>query len=414
MTRMLSELLDAAEPTFSTNVRGLEKVSGAPNADIQLTTAILQQTQSKLLKLGLDPHNTTGEELYRALEQRLLADDARLKEYMGLPVGASSPEVLAGVRRLVRGLDVPRSCFALKNSVAKRLLKTLAPAKTMKQLGYRSLESMLKHEPLPQLYTATLVHESPAWQRQLTEKYRTLRPSDFESRQIEIFYPTSRRWERLAEYFANRFHHTHATFKELGAVVVLPVTTDVPALGLTSVLLLLESFNDIRSSSTFLKLQQVKPDFGVLVSEVVSSEPLAAAELAGLKLPWRSLQHYFDTATGAYDAELFEPHVQPEDLKLAHAEVALAKTMPALEFWMGTAGLALVDRGQVVSLNMLDVALSAVNSLPFDERSLQHVRKTVWHDLLAHYLDQHNLEQVVAQLSDALVEPRAELAEELA
>lgn len=411
MTRLLSELLDAREPTFRLNVRELERASGNPSADIRLSTEILQQVQSKLRELGLDPQNTTGEELYAALQTRLLGDEQRLRQHLGLEESTSSVEVLSAVEKFVQSLDVPRSCFALRTSVAKRLLQAVPPKKSMKHLGYRSLDSMLKHEPLPQLFTAAALYEPAHWHKALMEKYRQLRPSDFETRRISLFYPTSKRWEALAEEFAATRRHTSIAFKELGAIVVLPVQAKLPAMAITTTLLLLDSMNDIRCSSAFLKLQQVKPDFGSLAGEVASGEPHTAAHLAGWRLPWRLLQRYYSSVRALYHPALFEPHVQPEDLQLIKAEEALAQQIPALEFWVGTPHLALVDRGQTVSLNMLDVALSAANSLSFEDRTAQHVQASVWQELLTRYLNPYNLELVVRQLSDEL-EPQMELSEE--
>jgi hypothetical protein len=413
MTKMLSELLAANEPTFSLNLRQLEKASGGPNADIRLSAQILQSTQAKLRDLGLDPANTNAEELYAALKRRLLDDDERLQEHLNLLAGASSPEVLASVRRLVRSLGIPKGCFGLRASSAKKLLRANPPPKAMKHLGYRSVESMLKHEPAAGIYAAAFLYESPSWQRQFFSKYKDLKPSDFESGQIEFFYPTSERWEKIAQDFVSRWHHNSISFKELGVVVVLPITEKIPALAITSVLFLLESINDIRSASTYFKLLQVKPDFGNLVAEAAGGGSSIMAQLAGIALPWQTLQQYYD-ASSSYNAALFEPHVQPEELKLAHAEEALAKAVPALEFWIGTSGLALVENGETVSLNMLDVAVSAVNDLPFADRSVQHARTRVWHDLLARYLNESSLTNVVNQLSGETGGQPAELAEELA
>src|SRR6185437_10999361 len=100
----------------------------------------------------------------------------------------------------------------------------------------------------------------------------------------------------------------------------------------------------------------------------------------------------------AYHPALFEPHVQPEDLRLAEAEKSLAKAIPALEFWQGTAGLAHVSSGQTVSLNMLDVALNTANQLAYEQRIVKYVREHVWGDIIVGYLRHRNLDYLVEQL----------------
>lgn len=67
MSQFLSELLEAAEPAFTLSLRQLEQISGAPSADIRLTTDIIGKVHLKLRELGLDPKDTTGQELYHAL-----------------------------------------------------------------------------------------------------------------------------------------------------------------------------------------------------------------------------------------------------------------------------------------------------------------------------------------------------------
>ncbi len=68
----------------------------------------------------------------------------------------------------------------LKASVAKRFLKKKPPKAAMKRLGYRSLESMFKHETAGQLYAAALICGSESWQRTFRDQYAKLTPSDFE------------------------------------------------------------------------------------------------------------------------------------------------------------------------------------------------------------------------------------------
>lgn len=409
---MLSELLGAREPYFRLNVRQLERASGDPSADIRLSADITHQVQAKIRDLNLNPHDTTCEELYSALKVRLAEDEHRLRDYLGLGDDAASLIVLAATQRLVNQFDIPKDCFALKFSVAKRLLKAVPPKKTMKNLGYRSLESMLKHEPVPQLYAAALLYESSRWHQLFNAQYAHLEPSAFEPRRIVIHYPQAERWSQIAQDFADRYKHTSVAFQELGAIVMLPVDTAIPALAVTSTLLLLEDYNAIRCSSSFLKLQQVRPDFGQLVMQVANGKPNTVAQLGGQALPWRTMQYYYSQQPVGEIPASFEPHVQAEDLRLAKAEQALAKAVPALEFWEDTARLAFVKGGETVSLNMLDVAFSVANQLPFVDRIVHYVRVSVWQELLTSYLNPYNLERVLHQLGDGLNEPEPILAPE--
>jgi hypothetical protein len=399
MTRLLSDLLNAEQPGFSQRIRQLERASGEPGADIRLSSEIIQRTHNKIRDLGLDPLDTTGQELYLALQQRLLMDEKRLLDYLGLDTEgtAKSTEVLSGVLQFLSKLDLPRTCFALKASTSKRLLKQVVPKKAMAELKYRSIDSMIKHEAVAQIRVASLLYERNHWQKDFFDQYNKLTPSDFETRQIAVLFPRSSRYEKIAETFAVQHRHHSVVFKELGSVVVLPVQASVPALAITSLLMLLDGFNSIRCASTYLKLQQVTANFGGLVHETAFTEPKTVADFAGQPLPWRSVQYYYHSVKEAYHPAFFEPHVQPEDLTLIQAESTLAQAVPALTFWEDTAGLAHVDQGQTVSLNMLDVALSAANGLAFENRPIKHVREQVWSDIISRYLRHRDLNDNLAE-----------------
>jgi hypothetical protein len=53
MSRILSELLEAKEPTFTQTLQELEASSSHPAVDIRLTTAIEGKALQKLKELGL-------------------------------------------------------------------------------------------------------------------------------------------------------------------------------------------------------------------------------------------------------------------------------------------------------------------------------------------------------------------------
>lgn len=406
MTRLLSQLLGAREPDFQLHLQHMERSAGHPNVDIYMSAEIERRVQGKVCELGLDPIDTTGPELYHALEQRLLADEHRLRESLGLQDTSPTDKVFSAVHQFVLKTDIPRSCFALKTSAAKRLLKSLPPKKTMKALGYRSLESMLKHEQAAPLFAAAQLYEARPWQRSVLERYRRLMPSDFEVRTITLQLPKAKRWEQVAKAFATQRHHTSVGLRELGAIVTFPVQSSVPALAVTSMLLLLDEINAIRCCSTFLKLQQVRPNFGEAVIQAAQGEPTVTTELttlSGSSLPWHVMQYYYCTFREAYHPALFEPHVQPEDLKLAEAERALAQSVPALEFWQDTADLALLYNGQPVSLNMLDVALGTSNQLKFEDRIVHNLQRNIFTRLIVKYLQRNRSHQLMLNLDELMM-----------
>src|SRR5579884_232090 len=290
MTRFLSESLGAKEPFFRLGLQRLETANGVPNHDIRLSNHIRQATKARLAALGLDPADTTPEELYHALQQRVKADDARLAKNLrrlAATYVSAEGEAVAGMVHALKQLPDSQRCYALKTSRVKTILRQLPPKKTMKQLGYRSLDSFLKHEPPFTIMAAARLFEGAAWQQRLLESYGKLKPSDFEERRISLVYPGSLRWRKLAPAVVNERQHNFVGVKELGAIVFLPLPDQAPAGSITASLsLALHELNAIRAAGTYLKLCQVRPDFGTLVQSIASDQPRLDSKLFDMPLNW--------------------------------------------------------------------------------------------------------------------------------
>lgn len=405
MARVLAELLGAAEPGFRQQLARLEQAAGLPSADIKLMMQVVNETRAKIRELGLDPHDTTGPELYQALQTRLRTDESRVRESLGVLTVGSPTEVLEAVKRKLDKLEVQKHAFVLKQTAMRQLIKKLQPKATMKALGYRSMDSMLKHEPVPQLLAATLLIESPEWHRRRLDAYKKFSPRNFETRAVSIYVPTAKQWPKLAAQHVAASKHNIVALSELGAVVLLPLEEDLSGLAITTMLLSIDALNDIRARSSFLKLQQVRPDFGDVLHETMLHEPVTEADLAGQQLPWKVVQWFYGRGQAEYHPEVFEPHVQPEDLRWHDGEAVLADMHPTLEFWQNSQLLALLDNGQPVSMNMLDVSLALCNGLDYPDRVIHHMRANLGRELFARYLHQDNLQTLLLGKLDKQLAP---------
>jgi hypothetical protein len=411
MTRFLSEALQAPEPSFRQGLQRLEAANGHPNADIRFSTEVRRETETKLRQLGLDSRDTTPEELYHTLQERIKADDERLTKALrtqaALHVSADG-DVVAGMVQVLQSLPDAMNCFALKGSVLKTIAKRLPPKKAMKQLGYRSVDSFIKHESPVSVLAAAWLSEGMSWQRRLVEQYKQLQASDFEERRITFLRPTSPRWRTLAEKVVAAQRHNLLSFRELGALVFLPLPFDAPPGATTASFgLALHELNEIRAASTFLKLCQVRPDFGQLVQTVVRNEPQLPARRLDQSVPWHLIHRYYAGDRTAHGAAL-EPHLRLEDIIWQPIEQTLAAIEPSFDFWQRSGHLGLLSGRKPVSLNLLDAALNYCNRLPFDKRVSHYFRRSLWHELLLRYLQPESVEQAV---NDEL---QPELAEEVA
>ncbi|MDB5184612.1 MAG: hypothetical protein JWN38_420 [Candidatus Saccharibacteria bacterium] len=399
MTRFLSESLQAPEPFFRSALKRLEQAHGNPSQDIRLSTEVQRLVRGKLPLMGLDPHDTTPEELYHALQERVRADDARLVKRLRTIAATHislEADVVAGMVHALQHLPIDTQCYALKPASLKALIKKQPPKKAMKQLGYRSLDSMLKHEPMASIMAAAQLCEAPSWYKSLTERYKKLSPTDFEMRTLSISYPASKRWQKLGHSSVAERHHNILSLPELGAVVLLPLPQAAPAGAVTaSLVLALHGLNEIKASSTFLKLCQVRPDFGAIVQTIATEEPKLQTHLLDRSVPWQLIQRYYARMQQAFRDDLFEPHISLSDLSWHNVEHSLSLIEPTMHFWQGTPHLALAHGRQAVSLNLVDAALNLCNQLPFEQRINQYFKTSLWHELMLRYLHDDTVEATV-------------------
>lgn len=411
MTKFLSDALQAPEPFFRQGLRRLEASNGNPGSDIRMSLEVEQVTRLKLRQLGLDPADTTPEELYYILQEKVRQDDAKLVKALRTQAAhhvSAEGEVVDGMVHVLKELPDSKHGYALKPASFKTIIKRLPPKKAMKRLGYRSLESFLKHEPPAAILAAAKLFEGEQWQRHLLERYKKLSSRDFEDRSIEILQPNGTRWRKLSESVVADSKHNLVCLKELGALVFLPLPRDVPAGTTTASLgLALHELNEIRASGTYLKLCQVRPDFGELVQNVASDRPHLKSQLLDMSIPWHLIQRYY-SRVHQLGVTFAEPHLQLEDIAWHPVETTMKAIEPALDFWHGSSHLAVMHGRKPVSLNLVDAALNCCNNRSFENRLTHYFQDSLWHELLLRYLKHDTVEQTVLhELQPQLVEEAA-------
>ena len=406
MSSFLADLLGATEPLFSLSVKQLEEASGRPGADVRLIAEIIGSVRLKTKELGLDPDDTTGEELYMALLNRIEKDDDHLVKQIGGKDSEDARALMPLMKKAWEKVDTPKSAWVLKHSVAKAMLKKLPPANIMKHLGYKSVDSMLKRENLNEIYGALRFAETPAWLNKFNHLYKSLTPSDFETRKIEIVIMPEERWGEMTAEFIHKKKHNITHLKEMGVILMLPINVRLRGITIFVLPLLFHYLNEIRLYSAFFKLQQVKPDFGKIIVDTLIADPGKAAVMAGSHVHWRVIQRYFGKLEKEYHPEIFEPHVQPEDLHWRKAEALLMKVDPELEFWRDLDYVGIMHGQRPLTLSLLDAAASYVNRLSYKDRAIYHFREALWNELFVRYMGETNLaNQVLKQLDNNMIAP---------
>lgn len=405
MSRAIAQLVGKDEPGFYHWLNMIEKSSGMPGADIRLSLKIAKEARQKINELGLDPADTTGRELYSALQVRLKSDEQKIIAGLGLKIDASPHEILAKLVEFIQQKEQASDVLTIKPSVIKRIIKKLKPKQVMKGLGYRSLDSMLKHESVAQLLAAAEILETQEWHQKRLAEYKKLSISDFELKRVHFVLPNTKKWPKIAEDYTEKYRHNVLAIHEVGAVVVLPLHIELLGLAIATTSVCVQALNDIRASSAYLKLHQVRPDIGEVIAAMADEEWSKMSALHGQDIGWGTLHWFYGSQHNADShPELFEPHVQPDDMQLHETEVILSELNPDFKFWQGTHFLGILDEAnKAVSMNVLDVALGVCNALGYPDRVVQSMQKMLSRELMGHYLSHQVVHaQVTIGLNDQL------------
>ncbi len=103
MAKFLQQLLKINEPMFSIGIRQLEKATGSSGVDTRLIADITHKAHDIMRRLGLDPADSTGRELYQALnssvkrgtfEKLLIGADYVMMSFVGEPVSFNLIDVI--------------------------------------------------------------------------------------------------------------------------------------------------------------------------------------------------------------------------------------------------------------------------------------------------------------------------------
>lgn len=400
MCKLVAELAGADKQVVSEMFARLERQSSNPGIDLRITGEIYGRLHMKMRELGLDPNDTTPHELYQALLNLTALHDKFLVNRLGIDNPSSSSEIALAVLRFIEHTSLPKQSWALKHTATKKLLKATPPKTLMKLLNYRSVDSMLKRES-PGMLLAIARHLEPqAWQLRMLRSYKELKARDFEVRGIEIKFFDHARWTAVGEHFSATRRSNIVHLPEAGAIAILPMTRkNVRGLTLVSLLLIIHYIHEIRSFGTYFKFQQMQPDFAALLVNHLLENKQTHMTIAGQPVHWRVVHRYYGTTARINHPEIFEPHIQPEDLAYRKAEEVLYRLEPALHFWhdIDFVGLPRVDGP--ISFNMTDMAMNLVNSLPYERRVSYHMQAAIWNEVYCRYAGEPALErQILSQL----------------
>lgn len=393
MCRLLAELTHTDVRMMAETVRRLEHRSGLPGVDIRLTSDIHATIHLKMRALGLDPHDTTPQELYVALLNMAANHDRFLKLKFSLPTHTSMAGVAKDTAHIYERLRFNRRCWLVRPTVIKRILRAHPPKTLIKQLGYRTADSMIKRESADVLLFLALNSESNTWQQQLDIHLRKLTAVDFEERLIEVETLDNPRYQAIAFEITAKHHTLVYGVPLIGKVFVLPAVSAVrPGLLLLTLTMALKEATELQYVHSHLRHYQMEGSFGTKVVDALRSRNLSTVSVAGHPFGWHLVHRHYGSQSSDNHPTLFQPHLQADDLAYRRAEDILYHVEPALHFWHGLEYVGLPTVHGPLSFNLLDVLVNLANGLDLANRHNSHLTQAVWDELLLRYLKQPAVE----------------------
>lgn len=389
MSKTFAHLLGKTEEEASRIITKLEALSGYASEDVRLFAELKAKTISQVSSLGLDHADVTPRELQKVLQLRLQKDNELLSRALGVHTTTDSDKL---ADTLVKLAEVSAgSSWALKKHVAKDLLRQSPPKKLMRHLGYRSFDSMIKREDITELYAALPFVESGRWLDGFWKKHSKLKASDFETRPIEFRVMSSGRWSSVTSQTG-----LVTCMLQLGSAVVWPLPGSIIKRGVSLSVLLFDAIEIMRIYSASLKLEQVKPDFGRKVIQLMQPHLHSPVVVEGAPLAWNILHSHYGKRNPADLPLAFDPHLQANDLHTRTTSQQLAALHPAFCWWAQNDALALVINGQQISLNLSDVLVGSLNNSLLNHNFI----KSLWSEMLSRYLKHSPVENYILSQLD--------------
>jgi hypothetical protein len=405
---LLAKFLAAKEPLFRHSLLQLEELTDKQGIDAALTAEMATKVAHAGRDLGIDPQ-ASGPELYAALIKRVQTDDERLARALGGQNPTALHEMVPLIVKRLAAIDLPKRGYFLKLESACKFLLQEPPRQIMRRLGYADVKKMVAAENPNELFCALRFAETADWLNQFNTLYAELKPADFEERDIQLIVFDEAKWGDIAQDFVKKKLHNITHSKELGVICVMPTgAVNLPGVTIKVLPLIVHYFNEIRLYSAFFKLMQAKSNFGQIVAQTLIADTPEVPILAGQTIHWRVIQRYFGKLKDEPHPELFEPHLQPEDLHWRRAEDILYEVDPQLEFWQGLDFVGAMIAGDTVSFNLMDVSLSYSNQLAYPDRYIYHFRESLWNEIFARYFSHKVLEQqLLTKLNNQLIAPES-------
>ncbi|OGL26069.1 hypothetical protein A3E49_02665 [Candidatus Saccharibacteria bacterium RIFCSPHIGHO2_12_FULL_49_19] len=393
MSNFLADALDWPQTSFNKFINHLEDLSGYPSEDTRLTSEVTAACCSRIADLGLDPSDTSPEELYRAMRIAYQS----VSEVFATALGEQEHDDLESrylrIGRALEAVNYQGQIWSLTPPAIKKLLRDHPPRHLQKHLSYRSIASMLKRENPQLLFAAAWLMESSRWQKTISRSIANLRSQDIELIAPRTVVLDDRFWTGV-----NIKRPLVTARPEVGLAVIWPnqLAKRMTTLGVIS--LTLQALDELHSWSASLTPYHMQTKFPKIAAAQWPQRMPGILTLTGQAITWRSVwRHLCHQPAKQLGADLLEPILisSQASFEISQRQV-LAGLHPALIWWAQNEYLIYGNgRHGTVSLNIIDIATDHARSSEFAERSSLSARQALNDELISRYLYYEGVNQLV-------------------
>ena len=398
--------------TDKDNVRLLEEKLSALTGKKDVMSKIVEENEATIRNrldfLGLG-RKITAKQIYDALISKIEADNDELFKVLDSPSASISSD-WQRVLEIAQNISDKTKGFFLKQEKAVELLRNQPPEKILQVLNYKNVDELLEKENIFEIFSALRFVEGNEWLNEnFFKQYESLKPDDFEKREIEVL-ALPERWVQIAQNFIKHKYHNISHLKELGIIYIIPLSLNISGETMRNFSLIFHYFNEVKFySELFEKFAGDANSFAKNLISLLRGDAIDEhlPRPAPGKTQWLIIQRYL-AKDDENDWRLFEPHINPEAMHWERAEKMLVKAGEVLNnfsadlaFWQnlnwigdyfGTeAGIDVL-----VSFNLIDTAMSLVKEKELI-KYLYHHQEALWNKIFSEYFGEEKTEELMKE-----------------
>jgi len=387
----------------------MQDITGKSGVLEQLEKDVKTSVLTKLKEIGLE-EDCYAEDVVHALTAHIGADEQELYDYIEVERNdwqdkSKFAEIFKKIISTAFEISSVKDGFFLKKEKAEEILRKYPPEGTIKYLGYKDVDELLKKEDIVDVMSALRFTETDEWMHEAFDvAYSDFSFKDFEKRSIELRM-MGPQWEKIGKKFVAKKHHNVSHLKEFGVIFLNPINQHLPGALFRDFALFFHYFNEISFYSKLFERHANENNFAERLKSLLRGDVLEKSSVE--KGEWLIVQRYL-WKENTQDPRLSLPRINPEALHWHKGEQDLVefgkkKHNIGFDFWNNLDWVAgyfpnRLNKNNLISFDLEDNAMSYVSaSHKRGEYIRYHQQEALWNELLRRYIGREKMDQLLIE-----------------